>query len=291
MNMKKQAFKKHWVWLEAAGGFGPLTSDLSRSSWWQLLIFVLHRTRWRLMSSLFVSCGSIFSWSRFILKLLFVNEPAGCGSEPASRGRVGTSLLWAHLYHKMLWTSLLMLLLSFRFKTQVEFLLNLETLTSSSFHTPVRYHTEHQSTTWCCCSTQANSRCVCRRFVSGSRGRSSACWGLFLLLWSYGHMTAAAANHRLISDIISHPSLCPIRWFDPRTSESTNRHLSPWRRSESCDIITAEHAWSRCPLVLLRQWCQTDPVKGRCGCRFSFQPSKNTPDPIQVCSWHHWSSQ
>ena len=34
----------------------------------------------------------------------------------------------------------------------------------------------------------------------------------------------------------------------------------------------------------LEQWSQTDPVKGRCGCRFSFQPSKNTPDPTnQLC--------
>ena len=54
----------------------------------------------------------------------------------------------------------------------------------------------------------------------------------------------------------------------------------------------------------LDQWCQTDPVKGRCGCRFSFQPSNNTPDPNQLCScldvmqpqrpftgsvWHHWA--
>ena len=37
-------------------------------------------------------------------------------------------------------------------------------------------------------------------------------------------------------------------------------------------------------IMHLHQWCQTDPVKGRCGCRFSFQPSKNTPDPNQVCS-------
>ena len=28
----------------------------------------------------------------------------------------------------------------------------------------------------------------------------------------------------------------------------------------------------------LRHMCQTDPVKGCCGCRFSFQPSKNTSD-------------
>ena len=35
----------------------------------------------------------------------------------------------------------------------------------------------------------------------------------------------------------------------------------------------------------LVQWSQTDPVKGRCGCRFSFQPSKNTPDPTnQLCN-------
>ena len=34
----------------------------------------------------------------------------------------------------------------------------------------------------------------------------------------------------------------------------------------------------------LKQWSQTDPVKGGCGCRFSFQPSKNTPDPTnQLC--------
>ena len=41
---------------------------------------------------------------------------------------------------------------------------------------------------------------------------------------------------------------------------------------------TTERAWRS-----FRQGCQTDPVKGRCGCRFSFQPSKSTPDPNQVC--------
>ena len=71
----------------------------------------------------------------------------------------------------------------------------------------------------------------------------------------------------------------------------------------------------------LGQWCQTDPVKGHVAAGFptkqehtwsksgvfhsnqartcliqircvSFQPSKNTPDPNQACSWsvwHHWS--
>ena len=33
------------------------------------------------------------------------------------------------------------------------------------------------------------------------------------------------------------------------------------------------------------QWSQTDPVKSHCGCRFSFQPSKNTPDSTYSINW------
>ena len=37
-----------------------------------------------------------------------------------------------------------------------------------------------------------------------------------------------------------------------------------------CDFFSGEGWLSRFPQV---QWCQTDPVKGRCSGRFSFQPS------------------
>ena len=48
------------------------------------------------------------------------------------------------------------------------------------------------------------------------------------------------------------------------------------------EMFKVERDWNTWT-VSLGQWCQTDPVKGHCGCRFSFQPSKNTADLDQVC--------
>ena len=80
--------------------------------------------------------------------------------------------------------------------------------------------------------------------------------------------------------------------FLPQESSHPHKHVHKTHYhlpGECKTLLTCPEKWHKSAqphsssVLGLDQWCQTNPVKGRCGCRFSFQPSKNTPDLNQVC--------